>query len=73
MKNKIIFFILIFSFSKTENLYHSLKINNLPGIYDYLKPAKKESVNINFINFNNDRDGDGIPNTIDREPDNPNN
>lgn len=28
---------------------------------------------IKFINFNNDRDGDGIPNNIDREPDNPNN
>ena len=28
---------------------------------------------IKFIDFNNDRDGDGIPNNIDREPDNPNN
>ena len=58
-----------------NTIMNSLKINNLPGIYDYLKPAKSEfsNVDINFINFNNDRDGDGIPNSIDREPDNPNN
>ncbi len=58
-----------------NTIMNSLKINNLPGIYDYLKPAKSEfsNVDINFINFNNDRDGDGIPNNIDREPDNPNN
>ena len=56
-----------------NTIINSLKINNLPGIYDYLKPAKRDLVDINFINFNNDRDGDGIPNSIDREPDNPNN
>ena len=54
-----------------NTIINSLKINNLPGIYDYLKPAKSDD--INFINFNNDRDGDGIPNSIDKEPDNPNN
>ena len=58
-----------------NTIINSLKINNLPGIYDYLKPAEKVEVpvDINFINFNSDRDGDGIPNYIDKEPDNPNN
>ena len=41
---------------------------------DFMKQSQSTPTgNINFVNFNNDRDGDGAPNSIDREPDNPNN
>tara|TARA_R110001592_G_scaffold115520_1_gene315976 strand:+ start:574 stop:2091 length:1518 start_codon:yes stop_codon:yes gene_type:complete len=43
------------------------------GLMNYITNKPTTPANINFVDFNNDRDGDGVPNNIDREPDNPNN
>ncbi len=43
------------------------------GLMNYIINKPITPANINFVDFNNDRDGDGVPNNIDREPDNPNN
>tara|TARA_R100001463_G_C3528884_1_gene221436 strand:+ start:310 stop:1689 length:1380 start_codon:yes stop_codon:yes gene_type:complete len=43
---------------------------------DFMKQSQSTptgNIKLNFINFNNDRDGDNVPNSIDAEPDNPNN